>query len=337
MTTSGPRRAALTEERPTLGRRDPAVIDRFLGRIEGPLNAWFRPVIRGLERVPAGRALVVANHNGGILMPDVFVLSCAWRRARGTEDLPYALGHDQAMSVPYLGQFLEALGGLRATADAAHEVFRAGHKVLAFPGGDLENYRPFRDRNRIVFGTHRGYVRLAIREGVPICPVVTAGGHSTFVVLDDGKKLAAMLGLKKLRVNVCPTVLSIPWGLTVGFPPPYVPLPTQMWIEALEPIHFTRSGEEAASDTVYVEACHAQVVGRMQTALDRLSSERREARRDALSSVAVRALDWLQDRLDGERVRAQSAEVIPLHTVSGRGAGCEPAAPSLSAHDHAAA
>lgn len=323
MTMVATRRAAQTEEQPTLGRRDPATIDRFLGALEGPLEAWFRPVVRGFERLPAGPALVVANHNGGILMPDVFVLSCAWRRARGTDDLPYALGHDRAMKLPHLGPFLEALGGLRATPDAAHEVFRAGHKVLAFPGGDVECFRPFRERNQIVFGPRRGYVRLAIKEGVPICPVVTAGGHSTFVVLDDGRKLASMLGLKKLRVNVCPTVLSVPWGLTVGFPPPYVPLPTRMWTEVLEPIHFTRAGEEAAADDAFVEACHAQVVGRMQAALDRLAFERREARKDAVADAAVRALEWLEARIGGAPTRVAAGvgpvgSVVSLHAVSGR-------------------
>lgn len=311
------RRKAQVDEPTALGRRDPAVIDRVLSALDPVLQAWFRPVVRGLDRLPEGRALVVANHNGGILMPDLFVMACAWRRERGTDDLPYALGHDRAMRVPHLGPFLEALGGVRATPAAAHEVFRAGHKVLVFPGGDLECFRPFHQRDRIVFGPHRGYVRLAIREGVPIAPMVTAGGHSTFIVLDDGKKLASLLGLRKMRVNVCPTVVSVPWGVTVGFPPPYVPLPTQMWVEALEPIHFTRRGEEAAADEAYVEACHTQVVGRMQAALDRLSRERRETRRDEIADAAWRAVEWLDRKLSSKHHEplAPAAEVVPLHTT----------------------
>ena len=82
-----------------------------------------------------------------------------------------------------------------------------------------------------------------------------------------------------------PIVLSLPWGLTVGPPPPHFPLPTKIYVEFLEPIHFDRSGEEAASDAAYVEACHEQVLGAMQAALTRMAAERRADRRERVSKV----------------------------------------------------
>jgi hypothetical protein len=101
--------------------------------------------------------------------------------------------------------------------------------------------------------------------------VVTAGAHEAFMVLDDGGRVARALGADRwARVNVFPTVLSVPWGLTVGLPPPYVPVPTRIVQEILEPIHFDRRGEEAACDDVYVERCHQQVVASMQAALDHI-------------------------------------------------------------------
>jgi 1-acyl-sn-glycerol-3-phosphate acyltransferase len=265
--------------------RDLAVVDAVLDRLEGPLSAWFRPLVRGLDRIPEGPALVVANHNGGVLMPDLWMIACAWRAARGSADLPYALGHDAAMRTPRLGDLLTRLGGLPATREAAEALFCAGKKILVYPGGDLENLRPFAARDRIVFDQRRGYVRFALRHGVPIAPIVTSGAHSGMVVLDDGRRIAQALGLGKLRIHVCPTVLSIPWGLTVGFPPPYLPLPVQTRIEALAPVTFSRRGEEAALDEAYVEQCHAEVVRRMQAALERLSAERRIARRASIAGL----------------------------------------------------
>jgi 1-acyl-sn-glycerol-3-phosphate acyltransferase len=184
--------------------------------------------------------------------------------------------------------------------------------VLVYRGGDVETFRPFRDRNRIVFGAHRGYVQLAIEAGVPILPVVSAGAHATLVVLDDGVRVSHWLGLDRwLRVKVFPTVLSIPWGLTVGLPPPYVPYPTRIYMEFLPPIAFDRSGLEAAHDHAYVERCHEQAVGAMQSALTRLAAERARdahARNDArlrtvaeklhLDASARRRLRRLAARID---------------------------------------
>lgn len=276
---------------PFVDQRNLETVDAFLDAIEKPLDTWFRPVVRGFDRIPEGSALVVANHNGGVVMPDLWMIATAFRRARGSEQLPYALGHDAALDAPVLGPALVALGGARASHRAANALFRAGKKVLVFPGGDLENLRPFSARDRIVFGGRMGYVRLAIRHGVPIAPIVTSGAHSGMVVLDDGRELASALGLNRLRIHVLPTVLSVPWGLTIGFPPPYLPLPVRTYIEALAPISFARSGAEAASDEAYVEQCHAEVVRRMQAALERLSAERRQARRAKIDEVIDRVLD----------------------------------------------
>jgi len=299
---------------PFVDERNLDTVDAFLDAIEKPLDSWFRPVVRGFDRIPEGSAMVVANHNGGILMPDVWMIASAFRRARGSAQLPYALGHDAALDAPLLGPALKALGGARACHRSANALFRAGKKVLVFPGGDVENLRPFSARDRIVFGGRMGYVRLAIRHGVPIAPIVTSGAHSGMLVIDDGQKLARALGLNKLRIHVLPTVLSVPWGITFGFPPPYLPLPIRTYIEALAPISFSRSGAEAASDDAYVEQCHTEVVRRMQSALERLSAERRRARRakidEVLDRVLDRALGFIAPVIDPTPAHAES--VRPL-------------------------
>lgn len=251
--------------------RDEAFVARFLAQVRPWLNRFFEPEVRGVENVPEGAALLVANHNAGVLMPDVFILGDALFRQRGSRGLPYALAHDLLFDVAGMRQALEKLGAVRACPKNTHALFAAGHKALVYPGGDREVMRPYRDRHRIVFGPRRGYVKMAIREGVPVVPVVTAGAHEAFMVLDDGGALASRLGLPKWgRINVLPTVLSFPWGLTFGFPPPYVPVPTRIVMDVLPPIHFERSGEEACVDDAYVERCHERVVRAMQARLDEL-------------------------------------------------------------------
>lgn len=268
----------------SLENRDPRVLERFADVAEPILRTWFRPEVRGLANIPKGRALYVCNHSGGFLTPDTWILAVALVRERSMDDVPYALAHQVVIEAPGTNQMLTAMGALAANSDNAHRVFEAGFKVLVYPGGDLDAFRNSRDRNRIVFGSRRGYVRLALREGAPIIPVVSAGAHEGWWVLSDGRWLSRLLQTHRfLRTDVLPITLSVPWGLTVGAPP-YVPLPVSVILEVLKPIEFDRSGPEAADDSTYVEACHCRVLDTMQLALDRLSDERRVKRQEQLRS-----------------------------------------------------
>lgn len=268
----------------SLGNRDPAFIGRFADAVEPALRLWFRPDVRGLERIPEGAALYVGNHSGGFATPDTWIFGLWVFRTRGIRDVPYGLGHQLVMEAPVAGPALARVGGVAASADNAHRVFEAGGKVLVYPGGDLDAFRASRDRERVIFGPRRGYLRLALREGVPIVPVVAAGAHDGFRVLSDGRWLARVLPIKRLlRTEVLPITLSFPWGLTVGAPP-YVPVPTKILIEVLEPFRFDRTGEDASNDDAYVEECHRSVIDAMQGALERLSEERRRGRDEQIRS-----------------------------------------------------
>ena len=253
-----------------LGNRDPERM-RFLWDLLKPfLRAYFRPVILGLDRVPEGPALYVGNHNG-IISLDSLTFFGEVLEARGIENVPYGLGHEVTMSLPGANQLYAPLGVIRASHGNAHRVFAAGGKVMVYPGSDYDAYRAYRDRDRVIFGPRRGYIRLALRERVPIVPVITAGAHEVCIILDDGQRIARALRLDKLlRAKAWPITLSIPWGLTVGPPQLFFPLRTRFYQEALAPIVFKQAGPEAASNDGYVERCHQVVHETMQRALDRL-------------------------------------------------------------------
>jgi 1-acyl-sn-glycerol-3-phosphate acyltransferase len=274
----------------SLENRDPEVLERFAD-IAGPvLWKWFRPEVRGLDNIPNGGALYVCNHSGGFLTPDTWIFAVALTRERGTDDVPYALAHQVVMEAPLANQMLPAMGAIAANPENAHRVLAAGHKVLVYPGGDLDAFRSSRDRGRVVFGPRRGYVRLALREGVPIIPVVSAGSHDVWWVVSDGRWLSRLLNTHRfLRTDVLPITVSVPWGLTIGAPP-FIPLPVRVLIEVLEPIHFNRTGLEAANDADYVEHCHTRVIDAMQPALDQLMDERRLMRRERVDAALHRAV-----------------------------------------------
>jgi len=259
----------------SLDNRDPRMLERFAEVVERVVRPYFRGEVSGLERIPEGAGLYVGNHSGGLMTPDTFILGGALYRALGLDGMPYGLGHEVAISLPLVHQVIVPLGAVRASHDNAHRLFARGLKALVYPGGDVEAMRAHRDRNRVTFDGRTGYIKLALRERVPIIPVVTAGAHSGFYVVDDGRWLARLLSTDRLmRVKVWPITICLPWGVLVGPGLFYLPLPTRILIEILEPIRFERAGEEAAADPAYVRACADRVEGTMQRALDRLAAER---------------------------------------------------------------
>lgn len=259
----------------SLDNRSPEAVAKLVGIVERFMKPYFRARCFGTERIPKGAALYVANHSSGLITPDTFLFGAAVYRAHGLEAVPFGLAHEIAIKLPGVLEVMAPLGAVRASHENAHRLFERGAKVLVYPGGDFDDMRPFRHRNRVVFAGRAGYMRLALREGVPIVPVVTEGSHATFYVIDDGRWLARWLGAEKfLRAKVWPITLCLPWGLVVGPQLLYLPLPARITTEILEPISFERTGEEAAADADYVRACADHVEATMQRALDRLVAER---------------------------------------------------------------
>jgi 1-acyl-sn-glycerol-3-phosphate acyltransferase len=142
---------------------------------------------------------------------------------------------------------------------------------MVYPGGDLEAMRPYRARNEVRFGGRQGYIRTALKAGVPIVPVAAQGAHGTLIVIDDLPGLAKALGVdKRFRAKVFPLSFLLPWGFVLGPTPPYIPLPSKIRVEVLPPMRF-EGGAEAAEDADYVAHCASRVESALQDSVTRLS------------------------------------------------------------------
>lgn len=256
--------------------RDPELVRLLLDVARALGRHYFRLEVRGIEDVPArGPVLLVGNHNGGLVPMDGFFTALAiWDRF-GPERALFALAHDFLFYDALLRRYAMRLGLLRAGTESALHVFRRGDIVLVYPGSDLETFRPWGERNRIVLGGRKGFLRLALTAGVPIVPVVSAGTHEQFVVVTRGDRLARLLHMHWwARTSVCPLVLSLPWGITTGFVP-YLPLPAQTTIAFGAPMTWPDLSAHDADDPATLDRCYAEVERKMQAMLDDLSAGRR--------------------------------------------------------------
>jgi 3-oxoacyl-[acyl-carrier-protein] synthase-3 len=256
--------------------RDPELVTLLVDLFRLLARHYFRLRIEGIEHVPAqGPMLLVGNHSGGLVPSEGFFTALALHERFGPGRALYALAHDFLFEDPVLRTYAGRLGLLRAGHESARHAFAVGAGLLVYPGSDLDTFRTFGERNQIVLGGRKGFLKLALREGVPIVPVVTAGNHEQFVVLARGDRLARLLHAHRwARTEVLPLVLSLPWGLTSGFVP-YLPLPSQTTIAFLPPMRWPELGPDAADQPEVLERCYREVETAMQATLDRLTRDRR--------------------------------------------------------------
>src|SRR5246127_715467 len=214
---------------------DPAFTKQITNAIGPWIKRWYRAEVRHVHNVPAaGGALVVSNHSGGMLTPDVLIFSPAYYNTFGYDRPLYTLGH-YGLFIGPLDSWLRRLGVIEASRENAAAALHSGAVVLVFPGGDYDSYRPTLSANTIDFNDRTGYVRTAIEAGVPIVPTVSIGGQESQLFLTRGTWLAKRLGLSRWRSDILPVTLGFPFGFSV-IVPPNLPLPTKIVISVLEPI-----------------------------------------------------------------------------------------------------
>ena len=262
-------------------------------------RAYFRTSVVGWEHVPPAPALIVSNHSGGTSIPDAWGLGLSWYRNFGIGRPLHTLAHEMIFALQATAKPFSKLGILRADRELAIEVLRDWRRdLLVMPGGDLDTWRPWKDRYKVRFSGRRGYARLALKAGVPIVPIAHAGAHETLMVLTDGQRVAERLGFKKLfRASVFPIHLSLPLGLTVG-PTPHIPIPVRLRYRVGRPIFPPASlavGEEP--DEALVAEVDEAVRRTMQEELDRLRESRpplRERAVDAGRNMKGKIIKWVR-------------------------------------------
>jgi 1-acyl-sn-glycerol-3-phosphate acyltransferase len=236
-------------------------------------DVWFRADVRGLENIPPrGPVLLVGNHSGGTLIADTFIFSQAFCDHFGPEREFFQLAHDLVFKVPGIRATLTPYGTVPASPQNMHRALARGAALLVYPGGDHETYRASWHSAEIDFAHRTGFVRLALKHGVRIVPVVSIGGQETALFLGQGEHIARLLHLHRLlRIDVAPVQIAPPWGVTVLDLPGRLPLPAKISIEVLPPIDLREELGGACGDP---DEGYELVTGRMQDALRELDEAR---------------------------------------------------------------
>ena len=238
------------------------------------MDYWFRMEIEGWERIPKAPTLLIGIHSGAPFVWDAWTVGFQWWRHFGSERILHGTAHDALMATPLIGDYFRKMGVLPAAPDSIAAALAAGRDVALWPGGEVDSLRPWVERDKAVLAGRKGFIRMAIRSGVPIVPISTVGGPDSMPVLFKGRTVAKVLQLDKLaRLKVMPFSIQAPWGIAPAMLPE-IPFPTKIRTAFQEPITLSKDPEKA-EDEAYVDKKYEEVRQSIQRGIDVLARRRR--------------------------------------------------------------
>jgi 1-acyl-sn-glycerol-3-phosphate acyltransferase len=155
----------------------------------------------GMDRIPAGRALIVANHAFGwdVALPMAAIWNRHGRRV-------WALGEHAWWKVPFVRRLAAAVGTVDGTRRNVDRLLESDELVLVLPGGLREAVKPRELRYRLLWGHRYGFVRAAILHQAPIVPLASIGADDLFDFVGN----AYRRGERLLRRSGIPLPLPLP-------------------------------------------------------------------------------------------------------------------------------
>jgi 1-acyl-sn-glycerol-3-phosphate acyltransferase len=237
------------------------------------VDYWFRMEIDGWENIPGPPVLLVGIHSGAPFVWDAWTVGLQWWRRFGQERPLNGTAHDALMAIPGIGRYFRLMGVLPAAPDAIATALAEGHDVALWPGGEVDSLRPWRERDRANLAGRKGFVKMAIRAGVPIVPIATVGGADAMPVLIRGDRLSQALRLDKiLRLKVFPLAVSLPWGIAPAALP-QLPLPAKIRTRFMPAVELDQDPARADDDD-YIDQKYREVQDSIQHGMDALARKR---------------------------------------------------------------
>lgn len=237
------------------------------------VDHWFRMEFDGWENLPEPPVLLIGIHSGAPFVWDAWTVGVQWWRRFGEDRLLHGTAHDALMAIPLIGRYFRAMGVLPAAPDSISTALAEGRDVALWPGGEVDSLRPWSERDRANLAGRTGFVKMAIRAGVPIVPIATVGGADAMPVLIRGDRLARTLGLDKVfRLKVFPMAVSLPWGIAPAALPQF-PLPAKIRTRLMPPVEVDHDPARADDDE-YVQAKYREVQDTIQAGMDSLARKR---------------------------------------------------------------
>ena len=204
---------------------------------------YFRVQAFGLENIPKnGSVLLIPNHSGQLPMDGILIGIAAALNPHGPR-AARAMIERFFPTVPWLGNLLNAWGGVIGDPVNCAKMLEADEAIIVFPEGVRGSGKLYKQRYQLQrFGN--GFMHLAINHDTPIVPVGVVGCEETMPALYNIAPLAKLLGVPYVPIA------------------PPLPLPARVVINFGEPMHFgpARTEDEVTERVETVKAKIRQLI-----------------------------------------------------------------------------
>jgi 1-acyl-sn-glycerol-3-phosphate acyltransferase len=214
---------------------------------------WFRVEAHGVERMPMGRALLIANHAGQVALDAAMIATACFLEGEPPR-VVRGMGEYWLPTVPWVNTMMVRTGSVVGTRKNCIDLLENEEAVIAFPEGIRGMSKLIWERYQLQeFG--QGFMRLALETRTPIVPIAVVGSEEQAPAIANLVPLARLL-----RMPAFPVTLTWPWCGLLGL----VPLPVKYHVYFGDPMRF--EGNPSDEDEVIAEKVEA-VKARIATML----------------------------------------------------------------------
>lgn len=177
--------------------RDEAKVGMVLGRFF--YRNYFRCKVEGLQNIPPGRAMLVANHAGQLPFDAMNIASAVLLDGDPPRIVRTMIEHF-VPALPFVGAFFARCGQVVGTPDNCRRLLEDGEILLVFPEGVEGITKPYTQRYQLQrFGL--GFMRLCLETRTPVVPVAVIGAEEQLPAVGI-PKLGKAFGLPRLPLMV---------------------------------------------------------------------------------------------------------------------------------------
>jgi 1-acyl-sn-glycerol-3-phosphate acyltransferase len=179
----------------------------------------------------------------------------------------YMLGEHWFKGYPGVGMLANKIGLVAAhPANAQRLLCDEGRLALVFPEGQKGSRKLYWQRYRLRRFGRGGFVRTAMKAGVPIVPIAVVGAEEAMPIFAHVPLLQRLTGLMYFPVNH-----AFPhFGLAAGL----MYLPAKFKIRFLDPVDLSGYGPDDAEDVALVQSVAEDIRAKIQREVDELVASR---------------------------------------------------------------
>ena len=217
---------------------DPEVARPFMLPAAVLYRYWLRVQTKGIENVPPGRVLLIANHAGNTFAYDGAMLALSLYLEGRPPRIVRGMAEYYLPTIPWFNVLMQRMGSVVGTPANCTQLLEREEAIMVFPEGERGFVKPYRKRYQLQrFGL--GFLRLALETDTPIVPVGIVGAEEQSPGLANVRWLGKLVGSPAF-----PITPLFPWLGLLGF----LPLPVKFRIHFGEPMRF--EGEPSDEDAV---------------------------------------------------------------------------------------